>query len=119
MCATLCLIAAILLLPVASAYPHAMLEKTEPPVGSEMTTSPMQLVLTFTESVEPLFTTVQVRDPAGADVAIGKPHAEPGNGRKLIVQLPVLGRGKYTVNWHATSVDTHKTEGSFQFTVGK
>jgi methionine-rich copper-binding protein CopC len=62
---------------------------------------------------------VQVRGPTGANVAIGKPHIESGNGRKLIVQLPVLGRGKYTVNWHATSVDTHKTEGSFQFTVGK
>jgi len=110
---------AILLLSAAPAYAHAMLERTEPPVGSEVTASPMQLVLTFTEGVEPLFTTVQVRGPTGADLAVGKPHTEPGNGRKLIVQLPVLGRGKYTVNWHATSVDTHKTEGSFQFTVGK
>jgi methionine-rich copper-binding protein CopC len=109
----------ILLLPVAPAYAHAMLERTKPPVGGEVTASPTQLVLTFTEGVEPLFTTVQVRDPTGADVAIGKPHTEPGNGRNVIVQLPVLGRGKYTVNWRATSVDTHKTEGSFQFTVGK
>jgi copper resistance protein C len=94
-----------------------MLERAEPPVGGEVSAPPRQLVLTFSEGVEPLFTTVQVRDPSGADVATGKPRTEAGNDRKLVVQLPVLGRGKYSVTWHATSVDTHKTEGSFQFTV--
>jgi len=115
--AALCL-AALLLAPPAPASAHAMLERAEPSVGSEVTTPPRQLVLTFTEGVEPLFTTVQVRDTTGADVAIGKPRTEPGNDRKVVVQLPVLSRGKYTVTWHATSVDTHKTEGTFQFTVG-
>jgi methionine-rich copper-binding protein CopC len=116
--ALLCLAIAILL-PSTPVSAHAMLEKAEPSVGSEVSTPPTQLVLTFTEGVEPLFTTVQVRDPAGADLAIGKPRIEPGNDRKLVVQLPVLGRGKYTVTWRATSVDTHKTQGSFQFTVGQ
>jgi methionine-rich copper-binding protein CopC len=35
----------------------------------------------------------------------------------LSVQLPKLVPGTYTVSWHVTSVDTHKTEGNFQFTV--
>jgi methionine-rich copper-binding protein CopC len=28
-----------------------------------------------------------------------------------------LGPGVYDVNWHAVSVDTHHTQGSFSFTV--
>jgi methionine-rich copper-binding protein CopC len=28
-----------------------------------------------------------------------------------------LKPGVYTVHWHAVSVDTHRTQGSFQFTV--
>ena len=34
-----------------------------------------------------------------------------------IVELPRLSPGTYTVIWHVTSVDTHKTEGNFKFTV--
>jgi methionine-rich copper-binding protein CopC len=30
-----------------------------------------------------------------------------------------LPPGNYTVSWHVTSVDTHKTQESFSFTVGK
>jgi hypothetical protein len=35
----------------------------------------------------------------------------------MLVGLPKLGAGVYTVIWHATSVDAHKTEGRFTFTV--
>jgi hypothetical protein len=115
--AVLC-VAVAAVLPSA-AFAHAMLQRADPPAGSELRAPPQQLVLTFTEGVEPLFTTVQLRDPAGADVPIGKPRTERSDNRKLVVQLPRLDRGRYTVTWHATSVDTHKTEGSFQFTVVK
>ena len=48
---------------------------------------------------------------------VSKPHIAPGDDRKLLVDLPDLHAGHYTVTWHVTSVDTHKTEGSFQFSV--
>jgi hypothetical protein len=67
--------------------------------------------------VEPLFSTIEVRDPHGAVVATGKPRTEQGNNRRLVVELPALDSGTYTVTWHATSVDTHKTEGSYRFIV--
>lgn len=66
------------LLPV-SAFAHAFLERADPPVGSEVSTPPRQLVLIFTEGVEPLFTTVQIRDPSGKNVPTGKPQREPGD----------------------------------------
>jgi len=105
-------------LMASPAFAHAFLAHADPPVGSDVPVSPHELVLTFTEGVEPLFTTVQVHDAAGAAVAAGKPHTEPSDDRKLIVELPPLHGGTYTVVWHATSVDTHKTEGQYKFSVG-
>lgn len=99
------------------AFAHAFLERASPPVGSEIGTSPPELYITFTEGVEPLFSTIEVNDASGAAIAAGKPHVAPGNDRRLVIDLPKLPPGTYTVIWHATSVDTHKTEGSYQFTV--
>ena len=99
------------------AYAHAMLERASPPASGEASVSPPELDLTFSEGVEPLFSTVEVRNAAGAAIAAGKPHTAPGNDRRLVVDLPKLSPGIYTVIWHATSVDTHKTEGSYRFTV--
>jgi methionine-rich copper-binding protein CopC len=96
---------------------HAFLERALPPVGSEVTGPPRQIVLTFTEGVEPVFSTIEVRNAGGAVVPTGKPQTPPGNDQQLVVDLPALPAGQYTVIWHATSVDTHKTEGSYRFTV--
>jgi methionine-rich copper-binding protein CopC len=35
------------------------------------------------------------------------------------VNVGSLAPGSYSVTWHALSVDTHKTQGSFSFRVGK
>jgi hypothetical protein len=99
------------------AFAHAFLERASPPVGSEVEAPPRQLALTFTEGVEPAFSTIELHDAGGTVVPIGKPHTSPGNNRQLVIELPKLSSGNYTVIWHATSVDTHKTEGRFRFTV--
>jgi methionine-rich copper-binding protein CopC len=72
--------------------------------------------LTYTEPVEPLFSTVHVTDANGARMDEGKP-ATRDDGRILQVSLKPLPPGVYAVEWHVTSVDTHKTEGHFTFTV--
>jgi hypothetical protein len=41
----------------------------------------------------------------------------PAEATRLIVDLKSLVGGTYKVIWHATSVDTHKTQGSYTFTV--
>jgi methionine-rich copper-binding protein CopC len=99
------------------AFAHAFLERASPPVGSNVGASPPELYITFSEAVEPLFSTIEVHDAGGAAIAAGKPHVAPGNDRQLVIDLPMLPSGSYTVIWHVTSVDTHKTEGSYQFTV--
>ena len=107
-----------MLLPVSPASAHALLEHANPPVGSNVATAPSEISLTFTEGVEPLFSTIELRGPDNAALSIGKPHAASDNNRKLVVEPPKLAFGTYTVIWHVTSVDTHKTEGNYRFTVG-
>jgi len=111
---------ALAMLSIASpAFAHAFLERASPPVGSEVAVSPPELSITFTEGVEPLFSTIELRNANGAAVSTGQPHVAPDNNRRMTIELPKLPPGTYTVIWHATSVDTHKTEGSYQFTVGR
>ncbi len=49
---------------------------------------------------------------------LGKPSVDPADNSVLIVKVgKTLPPGVYTVTWHAVSVDTHHTQGDFQFTV--
>jgi copper resistance protein C len=98
------------------AWGHAFLDRASPAVGSAVSGSPSSVTLTYTEPVEPLFSTIRVTDDKGARVDQGAP-ATQANGRELAVKLKALRPGVYTVEWHVTSVDTHKTEGHFTFTV--
>lgn len=101
---------------VAPAFAHARLDSAVPASGSTVATAPASLRLRFTEAVVPHFCAVQVLDGQGRAVKVGAPKGEKG-GRMLVVALPKLGPGSYTVVWHAVAEDTHKTEGRFGFTV--
>jgi len=109
-------VAATLLIP-SLAFAHAFLHHASPPVGSEIPVSPPALIITYTEGVEPKFSTIEVDNAQGTRVDKADPHLVGGDQTKLAVSLPKLPPGRYTVIWHATSVDTHKTEGRFNFSV--
>jgi hypothetical protein len=85
-------------------------------VGSVVQRSPAEVVIDFTEGVEPLFSRILVQDAAGARVDDGKVHLQGGD-QHLAVGLKTLPPGTYKVIWHATATDTHKTQGSYSFTV--
>ena len=99
----------------AVAHAHAFLDHANPLVGSTVANAPREVSLTFTQNLEAAFSSVQVTGPNGARVDAGKPQV---SGNTMHVGLKAAGPGTYHVRWHALSVDTHKTEGSFTFTVG-
>ena len=111
-------VASILLAVTANggAHAHAMLASASPPVGGSVGAAPRQVTLSFTQGLEPSFSSVQVTDSKGARVDLGKPQI---SGSTMSVGLESLGPGTYRVNWHVLSVDTHKTQGSFSFRVGQ
>jgi methionine-rich copper-binding protein CopC len=98
-----------------AAHAHAFLDHASPLVGSTVGSAPREVSLTFTQNLETAFSSVQVTDSNGARVDQGKPQI---SGNTMRVGLKSLSPGTYRVRWHALSVDTHKTEGSFTFSVG-
>jgi copper resistance protein C len=56
-----------------------------------------------------------VRGPGGARVD----HGSSVSGNVMRLSVGGLRPGRYSVTWHALSVDTHKTQGSFSFQVGR
>lgn len=113
------ILAALLSTAAASgpAFAHAHLRSAAPAVDSTVAAAPREVAITFSEGVEPKFSTIEVDDPAGKRVDKQDTHTAPGDAKVLSVGLPPLPPGTYKVIWHATAVDTHKTEGSFTFTV--
>jgi methionine-rich copper-binding protein CopC len=109
--------AALLLLAPVTALAHAHLKTSIPAAGTTSPTPPPQLAITYTEAVEPDFSTIEVQNAAGTHVEDGKAHTAPGDTAQLVIGLKPLQPGTYTVTWHATAVDTHKTQGTFTFTV--
>ena len=99
------------------AFAHAFLVRASPPVGATVAAAPTQLTLSYTEAVVPHFCQVTLHGPGGAKVPVGGPRAAAGHPRVLLVRLPHLAPGRYTVTWHAVARDTHRTEGRFAFTV--
>ena len=76
-----------------------------------------RFVSNFSEGVEPKFSKVSLTGPDGA-VPLGAAKTESGNQALLIVPISKpLSAGVYKVHWQAVSVDTHHTQGTFEFTV--
>ena len=100
----------------SQAFAHAQLEKASPPVGGTVA-SASEIRLTFSEGVELKFTKVSMTGPGGA-VPLGAAKTESGDQAVLIVPITKgLAAGVYKVHWQAVSVDTHHTQGTFEFTV--
>ncbi len=105
----------------SNAMAHAHLE-SQLPAASSTVSSPKELRLHFSEGVEEKFTKVSITSTTPG----GKTLVEPVPGiatvpadKKTLIVTPTapLAAGDYKVEWHAVSVDTHKSEGSYTFTV--
>lgn len=102
-------------IPVAGA--HAFLDTANPAVGATLKSPPAEVSITFTEALEPAFSRITVVDESGQRVDLGNDHAASDNPMRFSVGLKALKPGSYKVLWQVTSVDTHKTKGSYAFTI--
>ena len=97
-----------------AALAHAALHHASPEAGSTVSESPHEVTLTFTDTLGAAFSSADVTDSSGARVDEGKSQV---NGNTIRIGLKTLSPGSYRVHWRALSVDTHRTEGSFTFSV--
>jgi copper resistance protein C len=109
------LVGAALLAGAGAALAHAALKHSSPDAGSTVAEPPHEVALTFTETLESAFSSIEVTDAGGTSVNEGKAQI---TGNAMRVALKPLPPGSYRVHWRAVSADTHRTEGNFTFNVG-
>lgn len=108
-------LAALFAVAPVVAWAHAHLTTSNPAENATIS-APTEVSLRFTQALEKNFSSVEVRNANGQRVDDGKLRPVD-DATALAVGLQKLPPGRYQVIWHATSVDTHRTEGSFVFTV--
>lgn len=110
----LSIVLAVSLVLVRIADAHAFLDHADPKVGSTINESPSQVTVWMTENLEPAFSKLQIYDAKGT--AVDNKDTKV-NGNIMKVSLPKLAPGKYRVTWQVVAVDTHRTSGTFDFTI--
>ena len=109
------LIVALLFRP-GGCWAHVFPVHSDPRVGATVTTAPTQLTILFDGEMEPVFSTIEVRDGDNVQVDKKDSHIDAKDPDKLVVGLlPALSAGEYHVEWKAVARDGHLTMGHFSF----
>jgi len=103
---------------VAQAHPKLL---SASPAANATVGKPSQIKLQFSEKLMPAFSKADLTMAAMPGMAAMKmptTAALAADGRTLVVTPKGrLAAGRYTIDWHIVSTDTHKVAGSYAFTV--
>jgi copper transport protein len=101
------------------ALAHSQLLSSTPGSGEILTESPAEIRLVFSEPLDPRYSSADVLNGVGQAIVDHGGAPDPADPTVLIVPLPVLAGGAYTVNWRTLSAaDGHTSEGFISFGVG-
>jgi methionine-rich copper-binding protein CopC len=103
------------LLPGTPAWAHAQLVSADPIKDAALATAPTAVTLTFSERLNPDFTTIVISDAAKQRVPASAPTTDTVAGSVALTQP--LSNGPYLVAYRVVSVDGHTVQGSYTFTV--
>lgn len=106
----------LLALPTAASA-HAGMISSEPGRRAVLSVAPKQIRLCFNENVEAGFSKVLLEDGAGKAVVLAPPARDAAKASCLIVPLPALANGSYTVKYKVLSVDGHIVEYGYGFRI--
>lgn len=96
---------------------HAMLVKSDPPRRATFSVSPKQIQLWFNEKVEGAYASIVVRDANKNVVTENGPEIVADDPKSIILKLPEMESGRYTVHYRVMSVDGHVIESNYDFNV--
>ena len=104
-------------MPTTPALAHAALVKTEPPRRAVLAKAPAQVQLWFNEEIESAYASLVVLNTGKNPVTGVKPQLASDNQKSIVLPLPELTPGKYSVKFRVLSLDGHVIQSSFDFTV--
>lgn len=114
---TLCMVAAAAFSSAAMA--HAVIKQSVPAQGAKLAVAPKEVVITFNEKVEKMFSSATLKTAGGATIATAKAAIDPANPAILRLPLPALQPGAYVVKWTAVGHDGHRRTGDLGFTIAQ
>ncbi|MGB9429306.1 MAG: copper resistance protein CopC [Gammaproteobacteria bacterium] len=99
-------------------WAHAFPQNSSPHVGSTLSASPTLVQVWFDGEIEPVFSTLIVKNAAETQVSQGNGAVSSSDNTLLQTTLPAaLPPGQYWVYWSVIARDGHHTAGRFPFTV--
>ena len=101
-----------------TALAHAELSSSLPANQELLEVAPTEIVLQFTEAIDPIEPGIRLVDSNGDDVEIGAVDQTVGTDRMRASVPDSLVDGTYVVAWQGVSADSHRVRGSFTFSVG-
>lgn len=96
---------------------HAMLVKAEPARRAALAKAPVQVRLWFNEEVEKDYAALTVLDGDKRPLTEVIPQISADDPKSIVLPLPELPPGKYTVKFRVLSVDGHVVDSFYDFTV--
>ncbi len=96
---------------------HAFPEQAVPGAGAVLDRAPGAVTIYFDSELEPVFSTLIVKNAQGAQVSQGSGEVDSKNQAALSTKLSTNNKGTYHVYWSVIARDGHHTEGDYTFTV--
>jgi copper transport protein len=105
-------------LSAGTAFAHAELISSNPANQSILPSTPSEIVLRFSEGVEPVGDSIRLVDASGDPVPLGPLDQSLGDDTLRTPVPATIDDGTYVVGWQAISADSHRIRGAFTFSVG-
>src|SRR5262249_19279294 len=101
-----------------TASPPPTIKSASPAADVPSTSSPAEIKLEFSEGVIAKFSGLELKDERGKTIATGVAMVDAKDKKRLLVPVRApLNPGRYTVNWHVVSEDTHRVQGQYSFRI--
>ncbi len=101
----------------AKVVAHATLVKSDPPRRASLSEAPKSVQLWFNEEIEGSYASISVLDSDDNSITDEKPESVPEDLKSVVLALPEIGPGGYTVEYRVLSVDGHVVESNYNFRV--
>jgi copper resistance protein C len=110
----------LLLAALALALPpgvaaHSELKTADPADGAVLSAPPAEVVLTFTDTLDPAKSSVTLHDAAGTEIAKGA--VDPTDDAVMRLTPPALDPGTYEIRWTSAALDGDLLRGILHFTL--
>ncbi len=106
-------------LAAQDAEAHAVPVTMAPAPNARLDAPPSEIVIRFSERVDPRPSALEVLDARGRRVDAGGAAVDPSDPSRYRVALPPLQPGAYTISWRVLSADDgHVTHGAYVVTIG-